>query len=747
MSLHEFHSRTSVSIIICNYNCERYVADAISSALGQIDVDVEVIVIDDQSSDRSVELIERAAAADSRVRFVRTDYNLGPAGARNLGLAAARHEWTAVLDSDDLFHPERLKRLISFAEADGIDIVADDLLIFDDRRQHAPRRLLEHKKYKKPVRLTVEHYIRTNCLYSTQPVLGYLKPVIRTSLIKSCGFKYNEDLRIGEDFDLILRMMASGLTFSVCPELTYFYRKRFDSISHRLSDSAISKMEAADLEFRRDFPALGRDVVKALDERMLSLKRSQSFERLVDSIKRSDWRSTFATIADRPSSAVLLRLPVQERVRRLVKRFQSRSATGAHLDGRNIAFVSRQRIVGNTNGSSIYALSMIAYLKAKGFNVHYICPSPSVFGSWPVLKLRPETDAFASIRIRGGLKVGRSIWALQPSVYARFAGRIADTIILKLRLSKSPLLGKAPYSIASPLTQDDALFIATEAPARADAIIFDYAFLTACGPYALRPDAPSMVLMHDLFSSREAQFAALGAKDSVVGLSFAEEILMLGLADRIIAIQAQEGEEVARAIGSERVIVAPMAIQVSRVPHPGEGGSLLFVGSNTAPNVDAIESFISDVWPLIRAHKPEATLDVVGSVSSAIASPPSGVELRGLVADLEPWYQKAGVVISPLRLGSGLKIKLIEALSYGKAVVASSVTCQGVEDLVSGSILVADRPEDQANAIVKLLGDQAYRRELSAKSWATAAEHFSAVKCYSPVADYLSLKLNETKVE
>lgn len=747
MSLHKSERRTSVSIIICNFNCELYVVDAISSALGQVDVDIEVIVIDDQSTDRSAELIEMAAATDPRVRFLRTKQNLGPAGARNLGLAAARYEWTAVLDSDDLFHPERLRRLISFAEAEGVDIVADDLVIFDDTRLYPPRRLLEHRKYTRPVQLTVEHYVRTNCLYSNQPVLGYLKPVIRTQLIKTRGFKYNEDLRIGEDFDLILRMMASGLKFCVYPDLTYFYRKRFDSISHRLSESAIAKMEAADLEFRRDFPALSQEVLKALDERMLSLKRSQSFELLVDSIKSFDWRNAFYTLARCPSSAVLLRLPVQERIRRLVNRFRRKSATGVRGEGQNIAFISRQRIVGNTNGSSIYALSLTAHLKQKGFNVHYICPSPSVFGSWPILKLRPETDTFASISVRSGLKVGSYIWALELSVYARLAGRIIDIIVLKLKLRRRPLFGKAPYSIALPLTQDDALYIATEVPARADAILFDYAFLTACGPYALRPEAPSMVLMHDLFSSRKEQFVALGAKDSVAGLSFAEEVSMLSLADRVIAIQAQEGEAVAQAIGSEKVIVAPMAIQVSKVPYQGNVASLLFVGSNTAPNVDAIESFISYVWPLIRARRPEVTLDIVGSVSSAIASAPSGVELHGLVADLEPWYQKASVVISPLRVGSGLKIKLIEALAYGKAIVASSVTCQGVEELVSGSILVADGPEDQADAIVKLLSDHAFRRELSIKAWETAAEHFSAVKCYGPVGDYISLQLSGKTVD
>ena len=76
-------------------------------------------------------IVDEAIADDPRIRLVRSAQNSGPAAARNKALALARGDWIAVMDSDDLMHPDRLKRLIAAAERDGADIVADDLIEFE----------------------------------------------------------------------------------------------------------------------------------------------------------------------------------------------------------------------------------------------------------------------------------------------------------------------------------------------------------------------------------------------------------------------------------------------------------------------------------------------------------------------------------------------------------------------------------------------------------------------------------------
>ena len=103
-------SRPDVSFLVASYNSAAYLAAATASALAQRDVAIEVVIVDDGSSDGSRELAAALAARDGRVLCLGTPVNRGPAGARNLALAAARGRWLAVLDSDDLIDPDRSRR-------------------------------------------------------------------------------------------------------------------------------------------------------------------------------------------------------------------------------------------------------------------------------------------------------------------------------------------------------------------------------------------------------------------------------------------------------------------------------------------------------------------------------------------------------------------------------------------------------------------------------------------------------------
>jgi succinoglycan biosynthesis protein ExoO len=201
------------------------------------------------------------------------------------------------------------------------------------------------------------------------------------------------------------------------------------------------------------------------------------------------------------------------------------------------------------------------------------------------------------------------------------------------------------------------------------------------------------------------------------------ELRLLSQADTVVAIQADEAAWVRMNLPS--VVIAPHAAPIADAAQPGENDRLLFVGSNTAPNIVGLTRYYHEIWPHILARRPEARLTVAGSVARAMGPPPPGVDQLGVVADLGALYGAAGVVISPLYTGSGLKIKLIEALAAGKAAVGTSVTIQGVRDIVEGAILVEDDPVRFADAVVRLLGDADARRELGEAALACARTHFS----------------------
>jgi succinoglycan biosynthesis protein ExoO len=102
----------------------------------------------------------------------------------------------------------------------------------------------------------------------------------------------------------------------------------------------------------------------------------------------------------------------------------------------------------------------------------------------------------------------------------------------------------------------------------------------------------------------------------------------------------------------------------------------------------------------------------------------------GVASDLSALYASAGVVISPLYTGSGLKIKLIEAMAAGKATVGTSITAQGVRTIVRDAIVIEDDPAGFADAVVRLLGDATARRELGAAALACAGAHFSPERTF-----------------
>jgi succinoglycan biosynthesis protein ExoO len=551
--------------------------------------------------------------------------------------------------------------------------------------------------------------------------------------LKTTEASYDERLVIAEDFDFVFRLLQRGARFRVYPELLYFYRKHGGSVSHRMSAETIEAIKLADRDARACGDRSDKRLVSALNARVRTIDRAYAFDRLVDAIKRRDLIGMSRIVFATPSALPLLRLPFIA----LLKR-QWRVVPGRKTESKGqVCVLSRQRIVGATNGSSIYLLSLVKALARRGVDVHFLSPSPTTLGRWPYLSLRKEMAVFRSIRVRGTLRIGRYMIAIDPRTFVQGLLAVVEKAMLRIGVVERPLLKPAPYAIACPLSRDDQMFVARHVPQIGDILIADYCYLTEAFPYALRFDAKTAVVMHDLFSSRARQFAALGSSDSVVTVSEAEECALLAKADAVVAIQNEEAEFLRKRIPQSKVIVAPMACSAVAAPQTGSEDRLLFVGSSAAANVDGLRWFLENCWPRLRARRPTMLLRVAGTVCDKVGSALVGVELLGLVEDLAPLYTEASLVFSPLRAGSGLKIKLIEALGRGKAVVATSVTLQGVADVLGDCVRVADGSDQFVSAILDLNADEEARRTLAARGLAAIRRSFSADACYGEFVDAL----------
>lgn len=295
-----------VSVVISNYNGAAYLEAAIASVLNQSHKALELIVVDDASEDDSPEILRRLAATDTRLNVVFGERNAGPAAARNVALSAARGEWIAIVDADDLVHPNRIERLLIAARQLEADIIADDLLSFG-APEAAGQTLLTDPYSSGPCPVTLSDLINSDSVSAGFTSLGYLKPLIRRAALRD--IRYDETLRVGEDFDLYCRLLIAGLRFRTVPDPTYLYRRHRASISHRLSVPVLNNLVVAHDKIARQVATMHPDdkrLQAALKKRQSGLERTLAYQQLVDDLKARRFRAVLRQLLKRP--ALIFRL-------------------------------------------------------------------------------------------------------------------------------------------------------------------------------------------------------------------------------------------------------------------------------------------------------------------------------------------------------------------------------------------------------------------------------------------------------
>ncbi len=231
-----------VSVIIPAFNAAAFISKALDSVLEQSIRDIEVIVVDDASTDSTVDVVRAYVAKDGRVRLLSNAHNSGPAYSRNQAIKAASGVWLAILDADDWYAPDRLEQLLQVAEVSHADFIADDLWRIEKDQTIPYGRLFPAGYPQKPwAILTVDEYLLRNPVGENN-TFGLLKPLLKRDYLLSRGFSYDETLRLGEDFFLYLEMLAAGATAVIVPEAYYYYLSRVDSLTQVRSKEDIARM-------------------------------------------------------------------------------------------------------------------------------------------------------------------------------------------------------------------------------------------------------------------------------------------------------------------------------------------------------------------------------------------------------------------------------------------------------------------------------------------------------------------------
>lgn len=229
-----------VSILMVARNAAPFIDAAILSARRQSVADIEIIVVDDESHDDTAAIAGRHADGDGRMRLLQGP-GRGLSAVRNASLSAARGRFAAILDSDDILDPRHVEWLLACQAQHGAEICATNMIEFqEDGPAFTAHVFAQGRPWSQVRPIGPDEFVKRGMIGAPGVSLGYLKPLLDLNFLRSKGISYDERLRIGEDFDLVLRTMLAGGRFLFIPQTSYYYRKHAASTSHRL--------EHADLE-------------------------------------------------------------------------------------------------------------------------------------------------------------------------------------------------------------------------------------------------------------------------------------------------------------------------------------------------------------------------------------------------------------------------------------------------------------------------------------------------------------------
>jgi glycosyltransferase involved in cell wall biosynthesis len=374
------------------------------------------------------------------------------------------------------------------------------------------------------------------------------------------------------------------------------------------------------------------------------------------------------------------------------------------------------------SGSALAVSSYIDHFNAK---------------AWPltVLLLRPRVDfcftqaARFPYKLRGpGIaKYGGSYFVYSiPSLVAAAGWKLCSTMppwmsrcIMHLRDFLRSIRGFAHILGRIPTRHEIDLARTVAREENPDIVLYDGIF-NVCGSLA---PATHWVITHDIKYLRALSFKSHGYSVLPLDLTQEREADILRGVGNVLAIQQDEAAVFRRLLPEARVVVVPVPFDRPRHIRPAVVSSsrCIFVASGSFHNVDGLQWFLDECWDLIRNAVIGATLAVYGTVCFRLRVP-EGVTAYGVVDDITNAYTTAGVALIPLRVGSGLKVKILEALAHGVPTVTTSVGAQGLMQYSPPPFLVEDSAQAFARAVIRILRDPELQLLLQSRSLEVARD-------------------------
>jgi glycosyltransferase involved in cell wall biosynthesis len=415
--------------------------------------------------------------------------------------------------------------------------------------------------------------------------------------------------------------------------------------------------------------------------------------------------------------------------------------------------VTRHAPLPERDGAGAYLFDFLSYLSQRRFQIEiaWIHADGAIAhrGWWLV----PERFArVARVHIPGGVSIGR--WIFFPRAFflpmkARVLQGIKDFIgvigLGALMARRQKVSQRRDESVDGVLTtshwsalpndEETAFFKQRLQAFRPDTVLANYCWLSPLFD-EVSQEIHRGILAHDVVSQRLQPTP--GAK--LDPATPEGETALLAKAEHVFAISEDDARVFRRFLPDHSIVLTPKAA-TPRALGAGNPSCVLFVGGINGFNHEGISWFLERVWPRIRQLQPDACLHVCGGICHMISSAPEGVVLKGPVLDLKAEYEAASVVIVPLLRGSGVKIKLVEAASFGRAIVTTPVGLQGLSFL-RPHVMETSEAEDFAHATVQILKNPGTRIRLERGVLDAVGTHLSADQAYGSACRLLAGKVN-----
>jgi succinoglycan biosynthesis protein ExoO len=272
-----------VSVIVPAFNVAGCLERALNSALDQTIRDLEILVVDDGSSDATLEVACRVAALDSRVRVLRNERNLGIGASRNRAFDEAEGEWLALLDGDDVWLPMRLERMLAASE--HADVVSDDVYVMRGLASKLREPVFCSFLQLRGLNLTEPH--RLSVLELARHDIALIQPMFRRSFLVRHRLRYDPALRINEDFRFYLEILALEPRWLQLPQGYYLYFT--DRVGSVCSDPRLQYQDlikATQALFNHPAVAGDAALTEALERRIQEARSIMVFETVRDVLRR-----------------------------------------------------------------------------------------------------------------------------------------------------------------------------------------------------------------------------------------------------------------------------------------------------------------------------------------------------------------------------------------------------------------------------------------------------------------------------